>query len=69
LKVFLQYQKIVGIHRERVEETKSLMRKLWDVTQILVNRMRFIGYVPSCMIWFIPDTGLSIRNLNSVVTS
>jgi hypothetical protein len=23
----------MGIHPERIEETKALMRKLWDITQ------------------------------------
>jgi len=33
VEIFVQYQKDMGIHPNRIEETKSLMRKLWDVTQ------------------------------------
>ena len=43
LKVFPQYQKILGILPERIKETKSLMGEHWDLIQIMVNIMRFIG--------------------------
>jgi hypothetical protein len=33
IEIFVQYQKDMGIHPERIEETKALMRKLWDITQ------------------------------------
>jgi hypothetical protein len=33
IETFVQYQKDMGIHPERIEETKALMRKLWDITQ------------------------------------
>ena len=33
IEIFVQYQKDMGIHPDRIEETKALMRKLWDVTE------------------------------------
>jgi hypothetical protein len=34
IEIFVQYQKDMGIHPDRIEESKVLMRKLWDITQI-----------------------------------
>ena len=42
-KVFLQYEKVMGIHPERIEDTKVFMRKLWDVTQNIGQQNEIYG--------------------------
>lgn len=42
IEIFVQHQKDKGIHPDRIEETKALMRKLWDVTDG-INRTQSVN--------------------------